>query len=162
MKKEKKAQTCAWCHKDGASDVHKDQDGRDVNFHPECFSEAIRVAATAAWKIGAPKVGQCGIMRVEKDIPPALCILGLGHKGPHLWNEASARGRRTTEDTANKLVQLPDGNWVNPAYVTAIELAKIFDETWTRVWVVKDGEYHTGNYCFKGDIRDALAKALGK
>lgn len=64
-----------------------------------------------------------------------------------------------------KLVKLPDGNYVNPDYVTAIELKSSEQHgkrrCLTHVWVVKDSGYGTGNFQYEGDRRDELALLLG-
>jgi len=60
------------------------------------------------------------------------------------------------------LVKLPCGNFVNPKYVTSIELEKYDGEkSNTIVWVVKNAGYGTGKFTYSGDQRDSLAKLIG-
>jgi hypothetical protein len=59
-----------------------------------------------------------------------------------------------------KLVKLPNGCWVNPDYVTCVELQGSKGTLYTAVWVVKDAGYGTGSYSFAGDIKDEIAKLL--
>ena len=60
-----------------------------------------------------------------------------------------------------KLVKLPDGNHVNPEYVTCIEYADIgATGMYTLVWVIANSGYHTQSFRFKGDVRDELAQLI--
>lgn len=57
------------------------------------------------------------------------------------------------------LVKLPNGNFVNPAHVTCIELENGLTPPAvnTRLWVKKDAGYGTGSFVFPGDQRAGLA-----
>lgn len=79
---------CVWCHKEGATESHKDISGQSKYFHPNCFSKVSRIIDEIVMKIGAPNVGQCGAVRVEKGIKPGLCRLKRGHHGEHEFDEA--------------------------------------------------------------------------
>ena len=54
-----------------------------------------------------------------------------------------------------KLVELPDGTFVNPDYVTSIEF-----DSFTLVWVVGHSGYHTYAVRFDGDRVKELAKLI--
>lgn len=59
------------------------------------------------------------------------------------------------------LVKLPNGNWVNPAFVSAIELRWCGNGSRTIVWCQMNAGYGTGQiYESAGDCRAALAKLL--
>jgi hypothetical protein len=58
-------------------------------------------------------------------------------------------------------VKLPNGNYVNPSYVTTIRTTQgRYDIIWTELWVVGHAGYGTLSYIFKGDVRDELALLL--
>lgn len=59
------------------------------------------------------------------------------------------------------MVKLPDGNYVNPQYVTCIEMRESSTSRWTVLWVVGAAGYGTLSFRFDGDRRDSLAKLLG-
>lgn len=59
------------------------------------------------------------------------------------------------------LIKLPNGNWANPEYVTAIELCGSATGPRTKVWAVMDSGYGTGTiYDVHGDHRDQLANLI--
>ena len=64
------------------------------------------------------------------------------------------------------LVQLTDGVWVNPAYVTCVERRHGSntqkDKVFTRAWVVKDAGYNTGSYELPGDQVARVAALLNQ
>lgn len=59
-------------------------------------------------------------------------------------------------------VKLRDGVWVNPKYVTCIQVKKYEKSVETLVWVVKDAGYGTGSISFTGDVAEDLAMKLNK
>ena len=62
---------------------------------------------------------------------------------------------------SSSLVKLPDGNFVNPAHVTCIELSRpLGGKSFTLLWVKKNAGYGTGSICFEGDIRAELGALL--
>ena len=60
------------------------------------------------------------------------------------------------------LVKLPNGEWVNPNYVTNICNEKYDTKIWTKLWIVKDAGYGTGQILFEGDCKDQLAKIINQ
>lgn len=60
----------------------------------------------------------------------------------------------------NKLVKFPNGDYVNPTYVTLIELVKSNGTLFTRAWVISDAGYNTKSIEFLGDCRQQLADLL--
>ena len=64
----------------------------------------------------------------------------------------------------NNLVKLPNGNWVNPSHVTAIELVNRGEKCeQTIVWCKMDAGYGTGRIFERaGDCRDELAALINK
>jgi hypothetical protein len=66
------------------------------------------------------------------------------------------------------LIKLPGGEWVNPQYVTAIEVVTVDTYTnppkqpWTKIWVVKDAGYGTGSIMLQGDRADEIAELLNQ
>jgi len=58
---------------------------------------------------------------------------------------------------------LPNGNWVNPAHVTCIEVVERGRGCATRVWVTKGGGYYnTGSFEFDGDQRRPLSEIINE
>jgi hypothetical protein len=55
-----------------------------------------------------------------------------------------------------KLVKLPDGNYVNPDFVTSVRRCSPY----TRVWVVGDAGYHTYQLDFPESMHDEIAKII--
>lgn len=80
------------------------------------------------------------------------------------YNEAYEAGMAATRP----LVKLPDGNYVNPAEVTLIEIVKRVDSQCrpitpnTLVWVRAHAGYGTTSLTFEGDRRDELAALINK
>lgn len=59
-----------------------------------------------------------------------------------------------------RLVKLPDGNLVNPAFVTCIELKVYERRSETVLWCVGHAGYGTTSFSFPGDQRKKLAELI--